>query len=269
MGITTELMELPASQLRVDPRVQRIIDPRRVTKIANNWNDLMVGVITVSHRVPGLALIGGEAAEEWVILDGQTRWQALKQVCGAETTSCTMTAQVHTGLTLQEEAAIFLQHNDRKAITPLDNFRISLIAEEEWAEGIRDIAARYRWAVSGTGDGSQRTFQAIGAAKRIYFSDENGSTLDRTFAVIDAAWPRDRGTVCGETLHGIGTLYASHGGLDTSGFVTKLGKLGFNKFYSSVRDTYRTHPSMSLAAAAYARTVEIYNSGRRTKRVEM
>lgn len=265
MGIRTTLTELPASALSIDPRVQRVVDPRRVAKIAANWDDLMVGVITVSHRVasiPGSVLDSGQP-EEFVILDGQTRWNALKQVCGADTTTCTMQAQVHTGLTLREEASIFLQHNDRKAVTPLDNFRIALVAEEEWAENIRDIAARYRWAVSGTGAGDQRRFNAIAAAKKIYFADESGRTLDRTFAVIDAAWPTERGGVCGETLHGIGGLYAAHAGLDTAGFVGKLSKIGFNKYFSSIHDTYRAHPSMSLAQAAYQRTVEIYNQGRK------
>jgi hypothetical protein len=236
MGITTELMEISADKLSIDPRVQRVVDPRRVAKLAANWDDLMVGVITVSHRKPRLI----DEEDAFVILDGQTRWNALKVVCGQGTTTCTMMAQVHSGLTLKEEAKIFLQHNDRKGVTPLDTFRIALVAGEEWAESIQEIAARYRWAVAGTGDGSQRTFNAIAAAKKLYLSG-----------------------VCGESLNGIGGLYANHGGLDTAGLVGKLAKIGFNKFYSSVHDTYRAHPSMSLAQAAYVRTVEIYNQGRK------
>jgi hypothetical protein len=266
MGITTELMEISADKLSIDPRVQRVVDPRRVAKLAKDWDDLMVGVITVSHRENVLGNVAGldpGAADQFVILDGQTRWQALKIVCGQGTTTCSMMAQVHTGLTLKDEARIFLQHNDRKGVTPLDTFRIALVAGEEWAESIRDIAARYRWAVAGTGNGSQRTFQAVAAAKKLYLADESGRTLDRVFNVIDAAWPRERDGVCGETLHGIGGLYATHAGLDTAGFVVKLAKIGFNKYYSSVRDTYRAHPSMGLAQAAYVRTVEIYNSNRK------
>jgi hypothetical protein len=259
MGITTELMEISADKLSIDPRVQRVVDPRRVAKLAANWDDLMVGVITVSHRKPRLI----DEEDAFVILDGQTRWNALKVVCGQGTTTCTMMAQVHSGLTLKEEAKIFLQHNDRKGVTPLDTFRIALVAGEEWAESIQEIAARYRWAVAGTGDGSQRTFNAIAAAKKLYLSDPTGRTLDRVFSVIDAAWPRERSGVCGESLNGIGGLYANHGGLDTAGLVGKLAKIGFNKFYSSVHDTYRAHPSMSLAQAAYVRTVEIYNQGRK------
>jgi len=265
MGISRENKDLPADWLKIDPRVQRVVDPRRVAKIANEWNDLYSGTITVSHRVPIFAAISDDATlgEEWVILDGQTRWHALKQVCGKDTTSCTLSAEVYTGLTLKEEAGMFLSLNFRKGVTPLDTFRIALVAGEPWAESIRDISARYRWAVSGTGDGSQRTFQAVAAAKKIILADESGRTLDRVFSVIDAAWPRERDGVCGETLHGIGGLYANNGGLDTAGFVTKLGKIGFNKYYSSVRDTYRAHPTMGLAQAAYVRTVEIYNSGRK------
>ncbi len=254
--IKTEVRDIPANELSVDLRVQRVVDPRRVAKLASNWDDLMVGVLTVSHRKP--FIVAGDAKEELIVLDGQTRLEGLRAVCGSLTTQ-TLTCQVHIGLTLKEEAKIFLEHNDRKAVSPLDTFRLSLVAGEQWAEGIRDISARYRWAVAGTGESSQRKFQAIGSAKRIYNADE-GESLDRTFGVISAAWPGDPGTVCGETLSGVGGLIAGHGDLDLRSLVHKLAIMD---------DTYRAHPSMNLSKAAYTRTVEIYNSGRRSRRIEI
>lgn len=270
MGIKKELREIEANLLSIDPKVQRQVDPRRVAKIAKNWNSDLSGVITVSHRVaaiPGSVLPSGEP-EEFVILDGQTRWHALKQVCGTDTTTCTLLAEIFTGLTLKEEAVMFLGHNDRKGVTPLDTFRLALVAEEQWAVDIQTIALKYRWAVSGTDVPGVRKFSAIGAARKIYNADGKGAALERVFQVIDASWPRDRDTVCSETLHGLGGIYGGYSNLDTAGFVTKLGKIGFNKFYSSVHDTYRAHPSMNLAQAAFMRAVEIYNSGRRTRRIE-
>lgn len=264
MGIKKELREIAADRLTIDPKVQRQVDPRRVAKIAANWSDDLSGVITVSHRVNPF----DSSDEEFVILDGQTRWNALKAVCGQDTTSCTLLAEVFTGLTLKEEAVMFLGHNDRKGVTPLDTFRIALVAEEEWAVNIQTIALKYRWAVAGTDVPGIRKFNAIGAARKIYNADGDGKALDRVFSIIDASWPRDRDTVCSETLHGIGGIYAGYTNLDTAGFVTKLAKIGFNKFYSSVHDTYRAHPSMNLAQAAFMRAVEIYNSGRRTRRIE-
>lgn len=264
--IKTEIRDIPASALTIDPQVQRQVDSKRVQKLAAHWDDLMVGVLTVSHRLPSFA--GDARPEELVILDGQTRWYAFLSVCGAST-EAVMTCQVHTGLHLKEEARIFLEHNDRKAVAPLDIFRLSLVAGEEWAEKIFEIAGKYRWAVSGTGEARMRKFQAIGAAKKIYLTDETGEVLDRTFQVIDAAWPKGPGSVCGETLSGIGMVLAENGGLDLPGFIRKLGVMGFNKYYSSVHDTYRAHPSMSLSRAAYVRTVEIYNAGRRSRRIEV
>lgn len=265
--IKTEVREVPASSLTVDPAVQRPVDQRRVKKLADHWDDLMVGVLTVSHRLP--SFVGDSKPEQLVILDGQTRWQAFMTVCGTPDTTGTLLCQVHTGLNIKEEAKIFLEHNDRKGVNPLDTFRLSLVAEEKWAVDVATIAAKYRWAVSGTGDPKQRKFQAVGAAKKIYVTDGTGQALDRTFAVIDAAWPREAGTVMGETLSGIGTLIAEHGDLDLASLVRKLSVMGLNKYYSSVRDTYRTYTSWSLAHAAYVRTVEIYNSGRRTRRIEI
>jgi hypothetical protein len=120
-----EVRELPANVLTVDPRVQRVLDPRRVQRLAEHWNELMVGVLTVSHRTDPL----DPTAESYVVLDGQTRLGAFRHplVCGP-TTSAPVLCQVYEGLQLPEEAAMFLQHNDRKSVRPIDNYRLSLVA---------------------------------------------------------------------------------------------------------------------------------------------
>jgi len=262
----SRIMKLKVEELTVDPAVQRQLDPRRVRKLADNWDPKMVGVLTVSHRlIPDF----DEPTEEFVVLDGQTRFRALELVAGESDVDSLITCEVFEGLTRAEEAAMFLSHNDRKAVTPRDRFRLAVAAEEEWALDIRDIAADHGWYVQGTEKSAPKAkvFTAIGAAEKIYSLDD-GRALKRAFDVIERAWPRATGSVCGETLYGIGLLFAENPtGLDGSGLVHKLEKIGLARFISAVNDRRRTHPGTSIKTAAQDWTVELYNRGRRTHRV--
>lgn len=269
MSVGFDIRELPANLLTVDPRVQRQLDPRRVSKIAANWDSLMVGVLTVSHRRNSLADLAPH--EELVVLDGQTRLAAFRAVCGQET-SAPVLVQVYEGLALQEEAAMFLQHNDRKSVTPRDNFRLSRVAGEEWAEDVHAIGAKHNWYVQGDevpeGTSPIRRYQAVSAAEKVYRLDD-GESLRRAFETIAAAFPGEVGTVGTETLYGLGTLYARHEDVDHYGLTKKLAKIGFNKFYSGVHDYRRGNMGVSIPQAAYRHTLDIYNHGRRTRRLDV
>lgn len=272
MSIESQIREVAADRLTVDPRVQRNPDPARVRRMADTWDDLMVGVLVVSHRSGFVILDGqpvGQQQESFVVLDGQTRLEAFRLVCSDDrSTSGLLTAQVYEGLSLQEEASIFLRHNDRRAVTPLDRYRIAVTAKEEWALDIRDISERHGWYIIGAEvlHGGRR-FGAVGSAEKIYRLDD-GISLGRVFDVIDAAWQNPSGAVCLETLHGLGTLFYRHGDrIDSRSLVRRLAKTGFNKFLSGVADRRRAVPGTSLAKASADWTLDLYNAGRRSKLV--
>lgn len=272
MSVIIVTRAVPADQLTIDPRVQRASDPRRVKKLADNWDDLMVGVLTVSHRVkyPAVGTDSLDRTEEFVVLDGQTRLEAFRLVCNDDAvTSASLSCQVYEGLTLQEEADIFLKHNDRRAVTPRDRFRLAVTAGEEWALDIRDISARTGWYVQGTEkiDPKGHSFSAVGAAEKVYLLDE-GRSLKKTFAMIDAAWQNPSGAVCSETLFGLGMLYARfEDEVDGRSLVQRLAKMGVNKFIAGVSDRRRANPGMSIRSAAGDYMVDLYNVGRRTRRI--
>jgi hypothetical protein len=263
--INNDIREIPANRLTVDPEVQRQVDPGRVRKIAAAWDSLQVGVLTVSKRQ---ALFMGapgdvDASEEFVVLDGQTRLGAFREVCG-EDTNQTLTCQVYTGLTRQEEAAMFLAHNDRKAVLTRDRFRLSMVAGETWALDIHDIAARHGWYVAGGEKlpGKSRVFTAIGAAERVYRLDD-GATLKKTFAVIATAWNGSPSAVSSETLYGVGLLLARHSleAKQLHGLTTKLSKTPLGVYVGDVAADRRRNGG-TIAKAAYEYTVAIYNRGR-------
>lgn len=263
--------EIPADQLTVDSRVQREANPPRVRRMADNWDDNMVGVLVVSRRTTHLPITDGSTAieDEFVVLDGQTRLEAFRLVCSDDrATAAPLLSQVYEGLTLSEEAQIFLQHNDRRAVTPLDRFRIAVTAREVWALDIHDMAARNGWYAKGMHTGaSGHRFAAIGSAEKVYLLD-GGASLQRVFDVVDAAWQNPQGAICPETITGLGALFYRYGGeIDSRALVHKLAKVGFNRFMSGVSDRRRVSPGTSIQKAASDWVVDLYNAGRRTHRV--
>lgn len=250
---TSQITQVKVDDLTVDPKVQRQLDTRRVRKLADGWDRHMVGILTVSRRLNG----------DLVVLDGQTRWEAARLANVKE-----LRAEVFEGLSEAKEAEIFLKHNDRKAVTPRDRFRLAVVACEEKALRIRDIAAAHGWYLQGMPNpGKARPFASITAAEKIYEAD-GGKALRRTFAVIDNAWGNQPGAVCSETLYGIGELFAAHPtGIDAAGLATKLGKMGLNAYLAACADRRRTHPGQSIRSASAGWTKELYNRGRRTHRL--
>jgi len=271
--IKTETRELPANILTIDPRVQRKLDQRRVDRLAAEWDDLMVGIITVSHRMTALPLDGEtdpfeEALDEYVVLDGQTRLAAFRQVCGnTGDTSAPVLAQVHTGLTLEEEAEIFLKHNNRKAVISADRFRIAVVAGEQWALDITQILAEHNWTARGvTVDGKTlRQFGGVVAAEKVYRLG-GYDALKHTFVTIENAWgSKNRDAVCAHTLYGLGLLHARHPELTSKqlhGFVTKLSKITPGTFVGDVSSDKRRY-SQSVQTAAYNYVLELFNRGRK------
>jgi hypothetical protein len=265
--IKTETRELPASILTIDPRVQRKLDQRRVDKLAAEWDDLMVGILTVSRRtsaVPGDPFHDNDAPDEFVVLDGQTRLAAFRQVCGQDTDMLIL-AQVHIGLTLEEEAEIFLKHNNRKAVSSTDRFRIAVVAGEPWALDITEILAEHNWTARGvTVDGKpMRQFSGVMAAEKIY-RQGGYKALKNTFVTIENAWGSRGEAVCTHTLYGLGLLHARHPELTSKqlhGLVTKLSKVSVGTFIGEITSDRRRY-NQSLQSAAYSYVIELYNKGR-------
>lgn len=270
MTIKTEVKNLPASLLTVDPEVQRLPDPRRVKLIADEWDDLMVGVLTVSHRTASAFRLSSrgidQVVDEYVVLDGQTRLEAFRLVTGTRTTNGHLLCEVYEGLTKAEEAEIFLKHNNRRAVHARDQFRIAYVAGQEWAVEITRVLADNGWAARGVDLGRpMRQFGGVSAAKKIY--DLGGvDALRKTFTTIHNAWgSKTRDGVNAHTLYGVGMLHARHPELtpkELHGFVTKLKKVLPGQFVAEVTaDKRRYHQSVQTAAYNYV--IALYNKGRK------
>jgi hypothetical protein len=268
MTIKTEVKKLPASWLTVDPEVQRLPQPSRVKSIADEWDDLMVGVLTVSHRVSAPLDQFSDVSNTYVVLDGQTRLEAFRLVAGVPATNGELLCEVYEGLTRSEEAEIFLKHNNRRAVHARDTFRIAYVAGQEWAVEISEVLSANGWAARGVDVGRPlRQFGAVSAARKVY---ETGGrdALVKTFTTITNAWgSKNRDAVNAHTLYGLGMLHARHPELTSRqlhGFVTKLGKITPLSLVAEVTADKRRY-RQSVQTASYNWVLALYNRGRATE----
>lgn len=250
---------IPANLLEIDPGVQRPVSKTQVTRIAANFSEEALGVITVSARQDLV-----HNAVRYIVLDGQTRLHAVRAVAGTDDTSIQMLAQVYHNLTREEEAKIFLTHNDRVSVNPLAKYRVSLVAGEEWALDIHRIADRHGFEVSVDAP-IHRRFTAVGRARAILAQEGGLDALDRAFDTITRAWGHQKKAASAETVSGLGLLYLRHNGkVDHRGLVMRLKESGDAASFCGKVKQRMGDMGLSLAEASYSRLVQLHDKSKKT-----
>jgi hypothetical protein len=238
------------STLIIDPRVQRPLDKRRVSKIAAELNMDALGVITVSRRDNG----------DNAVIDGQHRVEALREAGhGGGTAAC----RVFADLTLPEEADMFRLLNNTAKPGYLDLFRVRVIQGDEDAVMITLMLEQYGWKVAQAGDAG--CLSAIQAFERVYRASP--AAAEKTIATITRAWGHDRNGVDGRLLDGLGLVYARYGeAINVSELTDRLSKyaggpgalLGKSRGLSDLI-------GVTVGKAVAEVVVELYNRLRKTK----
>lgn len=255
---------LPASALSVDPGVQRKLNEGRVARIAADFHEAAIGVLIVSAR---RAPLGGTETR-YVVLDGQTRLQAIRKFTGSETTELPVVCQVYHGLARSEEAEIFLTHNDRAAVRKIDLFRLALVAGQGWAKNLDKLVSSHGFNATDSAPPETR-FTAISTAQRILRLDEGMDALDKAFDLIERSWGHRANAASAEAIEGFGLMFHRHGAaVDVTGFARKLASTDTPQTFKANVTAYRGTMGVSRTEAAYRYTVKVYNSGRRTRGLE-
>ena len=193
--------EIPVNELLVDPRVQREhFKPLKVEKIFRNYNPSALGIITVSRRKD----------RGMYILDGWHRVEAYRRLTdNAGTVPC----HVFEGLTLEEEAAVFLDSNFRETPNIMDRFKVQLTKGDPKSLEIDRLTKQYDWTVSATP--ANGNINAIGALGRMYDLSEKlelePHLIQIVLITITRAWGHERQGAQSVLLEGLGRLWAEHG----------------------------------------------------------
>lgn len=204
MSDTTYTVEtIPAGRLKVDQRVQRDgLKMNKVQEFENKFNPDALGVIYVSRR-------GSEEGEADFIIDGWHRDEVAKR----KDPNYPLTCHVFRGLTVAEEALMFLDLNRSTPVSRLEKFKVSLEADDPTATLIDQITRSRGWTVSAVP--ANGNINAVAVLERIHDMSQkveaNPHLLDATLMVVTRAWGADREGTQSVILEGIASVIAHYG----------------------------------------------------------
>lgn len=216
MTTTSHHKSVSLDDLVIDPSVQRVegVDQRRVDKMAQNFNPLALGTITVWQRDDS----------RFVVLDGMHRCAAARQ---AGHTGL-IEAIVISGIDIPEAADLFLLLNATKTPSAITKFLVRVVSKDFDAMAMNDTILAHGWRVCpATGPGN---LTAVTAVERVY-RNAGGSLpegshrdiLDRTLEIVTAAWEHDQGAVDAHMLLAVAQLIGRFGSsIDTKKLVAEM-----------------------------------------------
>jgi hypothetical protein len=246
--ITSELLR--AADLHADEgTVQRYFDIKHANRLEAKWDWLMVGTLMVSRRADGSC---------WII-DGNHRCKVALRVDPDAMLRC----EVYEGLTLQQEAQMFLHYNEgRKNVPAYDSFLVELTAGD-------DIALRMQSQVHSRGleldrSGGPRKVAAVQKCRQIVEMDKAGTgLLSECLMICEAAWGRSTESWDGQVLLGIAKFLTHWRGeskrIDRDRLARRIGtELVFqwkakaqNELKHSGGSSSRSNPFIRLLAEKY------------------
>ena len=253
---------LKVSELSIDRRVQRAgLNKLKVERMLANWNPAAIGILTVSRRKD----------RSIVIIDGQHRWEADRNITDNQGM---VKCHVFEGLSLADEADMFLKLNDTSKPTKIDQFKVSLQADGpdgDESRDIQEILGNYGWQVSGVAaNGNVAAVQVVQKMYRLSRKLEAEPNLvTATILVISRAWGNERVAAQAPIFEGIAQMFAEYGtNLDLDRLIDVLksyrgGARSLVAESEQLAKVIRSRQAMAVASIL----VEAYNKGRRTRQL--
>ncbi|MFI1989075.1 DUF6551 family protein [Actinoplanes sp. NPDC020271] len=176
MPFTKSFRQIPVGLLKVDPALdsQRQFQQGWARKLARIWNpDLLLPAI-VSLRADGC----------YYLIDGQHSCHVARLRHGD---SFLRDCVVYEGLTLQQEAQLFLAANrDRKSVRPYDTYRVELTAGDPTAVQVAEEVTACGLEIAG----SPSTNRVAAVQKLKTIADKRRGLVTLTLQVAERAWGR-------------------------------------------------------------------------------
>lgn len=183
---------LAVSEIFADPTYQRILDVRRARKMAREWDKRLAGILEVSDR-------GEDAQPRYAVLDGQHRWGAAK--CLADPPM--LVANVHTGLTVEDEAKLFDRLNrQRKQVNVFEHYKARLAAGDWLIGRVQGVIDKHGLRVDPAPH--EACVGCVGTLERV--ADIDDALLDETFGLIIDIWGKRRDGFDAPIVHGLALI---------------------------------------------------------------
>jgi hypothetical protein len=264
-GHTRELVELPLHDLALDPVINRSVDERWVSKLAEGFNPLALGLFTVWKDGNG----------EHKIVDGQHRYRAAALRGYDQPVAC----YVHHGLDEAQAAELFLEINSQRNVSAIDKFRKAVQAGHQQEVAVAAVLADYGLQV-GTASGDIGSPTVL-----LQIHTTGGDTLLRE--LIDTLLGAFSDMPRAQALHGevlSSLLYAlrKYGRpkvkkgeprppyrLELAHMRLKLGEISMVELFANRDVKHRESPQYNKRWHLAGQLVEIYNRGEgRSRRLE-
>lgn len=232
-------------QITTDPRIQRPLDHNRVTAIVTSFKESALGLPLISRRADGTM----------VCLDGQTRIAVLRR---KNLGAVPRQMQVHSGLTLPEEAELFRLHNDSKNLTPQARFRAALIEGAPAEKAADALLNKTGWTSE---IGKSNTWRAVVALTLAVQRDV--VSAERALLVIGGAWGVHTKHSSSDVFRGFSNMLFRYG--DSVNIVQLAERLAKEGPMQHFVGRYRTNAHVRRIAAADSAAdvaVGVYNYGR-------
>jgi len=221
--IYTTHEEVRVSDMKVSKDAQRKTNMRRVEKMAANFDPFAIGTLLLSKR----------AGEYWVI-DGGHRWAMLNKIGWADQL---LTCTVYHGLTVSEEAALFLKFAERVNLNSFERFRISLVSKDEIACSIQAVLDSLNMKIY-LGPG-KNTVSAVAALEAVYTNSGRNKqrntegtgryhhVLRDTLKTLREAFGEDSTSFDGSLIRAVGMiLHHTQGAADLDRLVKVMARTG-------------------------------------------
>lgn len=251
------IKKVRANDLTVDITVQRDLDFARVRLMAKDLRLEAIGTLCVSKRDDG----------SQVVIDGGHRRAALVEAGEGDTP---VNAEVYTGLTLADEAALFRYRNNTQKVGYLDRFRVRLIEGEKVAVEVEQLARKHGWAVISVPGSTDPLLLSVKKLEQLYTNDKDVAAL--TLEVVTRAWGYNYDAVDYRILDGVARFLKRYWkDVDDDDLVIKLssysgGPESLVMRGQSLRETLITSQGMAIAELI----TDAYNKGKKhggTKRL--
>jgi len=240
-------MALPLDELTV-ANYQRSLSPIRVNKMNKAFDVKALGVLVVSDRDSKFYLIDGHHRVELMKANGIKEWYC----------------EIYTGLTYEQEAALYhLLDTGQKQLTPLERFKALLEAKDADALKIQRVLLGEGFGINFGGEGNNRKLVAIRAVQTIY-ADVGANGLREILQFIDETWNGNREALQDIILYGLRRFFKERrGDFDKNTLVKKMAAI---PIANAIMHSKKYLGSREIA---FAQTiVDIYNSGKRTKKIK-
>lgn len=195
---------VPLADLHVDPSYQRPLTSFWKT-VQERFNPALVGTLIVSERKSG----------KKSIIDGQTRWTAMKELA-LPAAPCL----IYEGLSKTDEARLFAElQTQRRGMRSYDRFRAQLVARQESAVALSRVATSYGFDLGL--EETANTVKAIAALeKALKYSQEH---LEDVLSVIRDAWGNtDKTAVSAAIVNGLSHFLRYQEEVDLDRLVDRL-----------------------------------------------